>query len=1092
MREEQMEGMPDWMNLGVLGRNTEPPHAYLIPYASRESALSEAREASPFFHLLNGNWKFRYCEAPELAPQGFETPDYPDGDWSELPVPGNWQMHGYGRPHYSSCPYPFPVDPPYVPQDNPTGCYRTTFRIDEAWSGRNVRLAFEGVDSAFHVWVNGRFVGYGQGSHMTTEFDVTDKLVPGDNSLAVKVYQWSDGSYLESQDKWRLSGVFRDVYLLASAPISIRDAKVVAETDESGGSAELRVALAVANLTKGQRQTCRLRIELLDAEGAPVLDRCEAVDPPPGEERIVTFNAALADPRPWTAETPYLYTLLLTLSYPDGRAAEVKRIFTGFRRVRVADGRLLVNGQPIIVKGVNRNEFDPWRGFSTTLEAMKRDVELMKRHNINTVRLSHYPNDPRFLELCDRYGLYVIDEADLETHGFAFTGERVNQETPGFAKGAAESFLSKHPDWKEAYIDRARRMVERDRNFPSIIVWSLGNESGYGPNHDAMAAWVREADPTRPIHYERAYDSPIVDIVSTMYPSVDMLIAEANKPDTRPYLMVEYGHAMGNSVGNLREYWEAVYRYPRLLGGLIWEWTDLAIGRRSEDGEAYYLYGGDFGEEPHSGSFCLDGLLFPGGTPKASLLEYKKVLEPVETESWNAATGEWTIRNRYDFLTLAGLRGIWELKRDGQTVASGELPALSAGPGETETVRVPIPDGLIMGELSLDEPDMGMSRSDERLPSEQISNKWRQEAGEYWVHVRFVLREAALWAEAGHEIAWADLPLFVVPQERRTELREKPERSFELVGAPREEEGERRNGGGMPARIEEDDRQIRVIGADYEMSFCKRTGQLSDWIVQGVPLLASGPKLNFWRAPIDNDVRLAKEWVKAGFDRLVADVRGIVFSRPAESELTVKVDSIIGARGESVAFRARTIAVVSAGGELRLEARIEPREGLPPLPRFGFELTMPSGFERMDWFGRGPHECYADRKESGKLGLYGGTVQEQFVPYIKPQENGNKADIRWAGVTNASGVGLRFASAGGRHFDFSAHHYSAEDLTRTSHVHLLTRLGETIVKLDAAQSGLGNHSCGYAPTLEQYLLHPDRPLSFSLDVRPWRTSSDRK
>ncbi|MFB9279784.1 glycoside hydrolase family 2 TIM barrel-domain containing protein [Cohnella cellulosilytica] len=1044
--------VPDWMNLDVPGRNTEPPHAYLIPYASRESAVKEAREASPFFRLLNGNWKFRYCESPEQAPPKFEEPHYADGDWDELPVPGNWQLHGYGRPHYSSCPYPFPVDPPYVPRDNPTGCYRTSFRIDEAWNGRSVRLVFEGVDSAFHVWVNGSPVGYSQGSHMASEFDITDRLVPGDNVLAVKVYQWSDGTYLESQDKWRLSGIFRDVYLLAMAPLSVRDAKVVAEWEEGGGRGELQVALAVANLSRTEQPGgCRLRIELLDAEGQSVLERDEAVSPPPGEERSVTLNEVLANPKPWTAETPYLYTLLLTVSSPDGRMAEVKRVFVGFRSVRVADGKLFVNGQPIIVKGVNRNEFDPWRGFATTVESMKRDVELMKRHNINTVRLSHYPNDPRFLELCDRYGLYVIDEADLETHGFAFTGERVNQETPGFAKGAAESYLSKHPDWTEAYIDRARRMVERDRNFPSIIVWSLGNESGYGPNHDAMAAWVREADPTRPIHYERAYDAPIVDIVSTMYPSVDMLIAEANKPDARPYLMVEYGHAMGNSVGNLQEYWDAIYQYPRLLGGLIWEWADLAIGRRTEDGEPYYLYGGDFGEEPHSGNFCIDGLLFPDGTPKASLLEYKKVLEPVKTESWNEATCEWTIRNRYDFLTLAHLRGEWELKRAGTTISAGELPVLCAGPGETETVLIPLPEETLTAFAAYRE-----GRSEEH----------GLESGEYWVHVRLVLRENALWAERDFEIAWEDLPLLVVPQ-ARTELFDRAETDEERDGI----------------RIEEEDTRVRVQGEDFELSFCKRSGQLEEWLVAGVPLLAAGPKLNLWRAPLDNDVRMAKEWVKAGYDRLVTNVRNVSFSRSDESGFVVTVDSVIGARGESVAFRARTTTTVSARGELRIDVRAEPREGLPPLPRFGFELTLPSGFDRMDWFGRGPHECYADRKESGKLGIYGGTVQEQFVPYIKPQENGNKADVRWAAVTDASGLGLRFAASGGLPFNVSVHHYSTEDLTRTSHVHLLTRLDETIVKLDAAQSGIGNHSCGYAPTLEQYLLRPDQPLSFSLDIR---------
>ncbi len=1057
--EQEREAAPDWMNLDVLGRNTEPPHAYLIPYESRESAMKEAREASPFFHLLNGIWKFRYSESPDQAPLKFEEPAYADRDWDELPVPGNWQLHGYGRPHYSSCPYPFPVDPPNVPFDNPTGCYRTVFRVDEAWDGRSVRLVFEGVDSAFHVWVNGDLVGYSQGSHMASEFDITDRLVSGENVLAVKVYQWSDGSYLESQDKWRLSGIFRDVYLLASAPITLRDAKVVTEVDESGGDANLRLTLAVANATRSEQPACELRIELLDAEGRMVLDRCETVAPLPGEELKVTLNEELEHPKLWTAETPHLYTLLFTVTNPDGRAAEVKRIAVGFRQVRIADGKLLVNGRPIIVKGVNRNEFDPWRGFSVTYEAMKRDVELMKRHNINTVRLSHYPNDPRFLELCDSYGLYVIDEADLETHGFAFTGERVNQETPGFAKGAAESYLSKHPDWTEAYIDRARRMVERDRNFPSIIVWSLGNESGYGANHDAMAAWIREADPTRPVHYERAYDAPVVDIVSTMYPSVDMLIAEANKPDDRPYLMVEYGHAMGNSVGNLQEYWDAVYRYPRLLGGLIWEWADLAIGQRTEDGEPYYLYGGDFGDEPHSGNFCLDGLLFPDGTPKASLLEYKKVLEPVKTELWNASTSEWTVRNRFDFLSLAYLQGEWELKRDGATIASGELPALSAGPGETETVQIPLPEDWLSAFAVERESELG-----ERV----------LEAGEYWVHARFVLSESTPWAEQGFETAWADLPLLVVPKAQT-------ERGAATVAAIAKPAAERK------LRVEEINGQVRVQGDGFVLAFCERTGQLEEWLVEGVPLLSSGPKLNFWRAPLDNDVRMAQEWTKAGYHRLAAHVRDVAFDRSDESRLTVTVNSIIGAKGESIAFEARTTASVSADGGLRLEACIVPRERLlplPPLPRFGFELTMPAGFERMDWFGRGPHECYADRKESGKLGIHGGTVQEQFVPYIKPQENGNKADVRWASLTNASGLGLRFEAVGNHHFNASAHHYTTEDLTRTSHVHRLTRLSETIVKLDAAQSGIGNHSCGYAPTLESYLLRPDRPLSFALDIRP--------
>nr|WP_273386391.1 glycoside hydrolase family 2 TIM barrel-domain containing protein [Cohnella zeiphila] len=1023
----------------------------MIPYADEESALEAERGATPYVRLLNGDWAFSYAGSPALAPQGFEASDYDASDWDTIPVPSNWQLHGYGRPHYSSCPYPFPIDPPHVPLANPTGCYRTEFAIPPGWEGRFVHLVFEGVDSAFHVWVNGQPAGYSQGSHLPSEFDVTSLLKPGRNVLAVRVYQWSDGSYLESQDKWRLSGIFRDVYLMAPSAVRISDICVRTRFDPRFEDAELDVRIDAENRMGRQAEGFELRLTLLGGNRETVFDRRIPLSFAPEDEKQsrLRWSETVKRPLHWTAETPNLYSLLLALYDADKRVLEVKRVAVGFREVRVSGGRLLVNGRPVTLKGVNRNEFDPRLGFVTTREAMVRDILLMKRHNLNAVRLSHYPNDRRWLDLCDEFGLYAIDEADLETHGIRFIENVAYKESNAAEFFAGESWLSSRPEWRAAYVQRAKRMVERDKNHPSVIVWSLGNESGYGPNHDAMAEWVRQADPTRPIHYERAYEAPVVDIVSSMYPSVETLIAEGCKPDDRPFLMVEYGHAMGNSVGNLKEYWDAIYAHPRLLGGFIWEWQDLGVARRSETGEERIAYGGDFGEEPHSGHFCIDGLLFPDREPKASILEYKKAIEPVRIETADAKAGRVKIINRYDFLTLAHLRGEWRLMRDGEAVRQGELPVLETPAGAEEIVRLP-PQAI--------------------TPAADV--------GEYWLHVRFALAEPTAWAERGHEIAWADLPF----------------------GTSRSEASASLPGARFPSPVlSESARLLTAQGHDFALAFDKLTGTAVSWTFRGIELLASGPKLNFWRAPLDNDVHLAKEWRKAGYDRLGVWLKSFAAEPYGDDAVRIMAEAAVGARGEPVAFRSRIAYTLNGSGELLIEASIEPRDGLPPLPRFGLELAMPEPFDRFSWFGRGPHECYADRKMSGKLGVYGGTVQEQFVPYIKPQENGNKTDTRWSAVTDARGVGLLFSAIcqpnnrpsadvnGCRStdgfFDTSVHHYSAEDLTKAKHVHELTRLKKTIVKLDLAQSGIGNHSCGYAPTLDEYLLKP-RPMTFRIRLTP--------
>ncbi|WP_235941465.1 glycoside hydrolase family 2 TIM barrel-domain containing protein [Paenibacillus puerhi] len=1006
-------GIPeDWKHLEMLGRHVEPPHALSIPYADIRTAQEDERGASPYFVLLNGRWSFSYAAIPAETPEGFEQPDYAVKDWPTIPVPSNWQLHGYGIPQYSSCPYPFPVDPPHIPQANPTGCYRRTFHLQEGWQGRRTRLVFEGVDAAFHVWVNGELAGYGQGSHYPHEFDVTRFLREGDNHIAVRVYQWCAGSYLEDQDKWRMSGIFRDVYLVSLPNTHLADAAVRTRLDGHGGGEldiELKLACRGIPVQTGEDFPA-VKLLLMDESGAVRYDGLilrESFQKEEGGVMKARTTLRISDVRGWSAEEPVLYTLLLLNTGPEGQVTEVRRVAVGFRELEICEGRLLVNGAPVILKGVNRNEFDPELGFVVTRESMLQDIRLMKQHNINAVRTSHYPNDKRWLDLCDRYGLYVIDEADLETHGFVLAG-------------GDESRLSNDPAWRAPYLDRIARLVERDKNHPSVIVWSLGNESGYGCNHEAMADWVRAADPTRPVHYERAYEAESVDIVSSMYPSVDMLIEEGKKEDPRPYLMVEFGHAMGNSLGNQKEYWETVYAYPRLLGGLIWEWADQGLRRTDRDGRADYAYGGDYGDEPHSGHFCIDGLLFPDRTIKPALLEYKKAIEPVKVQAVDLSKGLIAVANRYDMRSLDHLQAEWTLYRDHVAIAQGELSVPDVPPGGECEVQLP------------------------------LGQHTAQPGCEYWVHVRFVLKQAALWAPKGHEVAWADLPLPSLPAQ--------PGFRLSIDGLP-------------PLRTERAGQRLRVSGDDFALTLRPDTGELTDWSSRGVRLLEEGPSLKLWRAPVDNDVHLAKEWRKFKYDKLKASFKELTYRMVEEQTIQWVVSETIGAKGEAVAFTSETTYTLYGNGELAIEAKLTPaREGLPPLPRFGIQLVLPERFDRLTWFGRGPHECYPDRKESGKLGVYAGTIEEQLVPYIKPQETGNKADVRWAAVTSRAGDGL--LAIGMPLFEISAHPFGTDRLTAAKKQSDLVGEDRTYVYIDSRQSGIGNHSCGYAPTLPAYLVQP--------------------
>ena len=1038
---ESPESLPDWENPKVVERNKEPAHVTLVPFPSKEIALRRDRCESPLFLLLNGDWKFRWAPDPAGAPDRFWSEVFDDGDWDTIPVPSNWQMLGYGVPRYMDVGYPFPKDPPRVPHDdNPTGSYRKSFKIPEAWRGRRVFLVFEGVDSAFHLWVNGHPVGYSQGSRLPAEFDITEYVHDGENTLAVRVYRWCDGSYLEDQDMWRLSGVFRDVYLYSTPPLHVRDFFIRTELYDEYRIATLRVRTNVKNYSKSPKQGYNVELALLDPEGGSIfsessVESIEAIRK--GGEAVVEFEERVDDPLKWSSEHPHLYTLLVILRDERGEVIEVVRSGVGFRKVETRGGQILVNGAPVLLKGVNRHEHDDISGHSVTRESMIEDIKLMKRYNFNAVRCSHYPNDPAWYDLCDRYGIYLVDEANIECHSLA-----------RIYKGGYQVEPANDPNWLTAFMERCVRMVERDKNHPSVIMWSLGNESGYGPNHDALAGWIHGYDLTRPVHYEGTIRppgrvSPIVDVISCMYPSIGESIHSEDgtlrraglatltedPDDDRPIIVCEYAHAMGNSVGNLKEYWGVIRSHPRLCGGFIWDWVDQGMLRKTDSDEEYWAYGGDFGDEPNDGNFCINGLVWPDRTPQPAMLECKKMFQPVEAEAVDLATGRIKIVNRYDFSDLGGLDAVWELHADGELLERGQLPKLHTPPGKSETVTVPY--------------------SVPRL----------EPGSEYWLTIRFFLSDDTLWAERGHEVAWSQ---FKMP--------------FDAPKGPSVKTADMRNLG-----LEESAEELVMTGENFKLVFDMERANFTSFSFKGSEMLGFGPALNFWRAPTDNDAeRMADEWRAFGLDRIEHVVRRVEIERLSARAIRITSESRDRAPGVAEGFDSVMSYTVYGSGDVIVDVKITPSPYLPPLPRIGLRLNIPERCDIFTWYGRGPHESYADRKEGAPVGLYSGSVDDQYVPYVMPQENGNKTDVRWVALTDVRGDGL--LAVGKPLMEASAHHFTAEDLTEARHTHELKKREDISLNLDYRQSGLGGESCGPG-TLLPYLIKPE-PVEFSIRLRP--------
>ncbi|MBR8743278.1 glycoside hydrolase family 2 TIM barrel-domain containing protein [Nocardiopsis sp. MG754419] len=907
---------------------------------------------------LNGTWRFRLLpEAPE-GTGGFERPDFDDTAWDDLPVPAHWQLHGHGAPAYTNVHYPFPLDPPFVPDENPTGEYRRVFDLPEDWPGDGgAVLRFDGVDSFFRLWCNGAEVGFATGSRLVSEFDVGHLLRPGRNVLAVRVHQWSAASYLEDQDMWWLSGIFRDVTLLSRPEEGVEDVTVVADYDHGTGTGTLRVEVA------GSAKT-RVHVpELGLTDAAPgVLHEVGPVDP-------------------WSAEFPRLYDAEVVA--PGERV----RLRVGFRTVVVEDGRLEVNGRPLLLRGVNRHEWDPDHGRAVSRATMREDVLLMKRHNVNAVRTSHYPPHPDFLDLCDELGLWVVDECDLETHGFEVADWRGNP--------------SDDPRWRDAFLDRIRRTVARDRDHPSIILWSLGNESGRGENLRAMADWVHAHDPTRPVHYEGDPDSSYVDLYSRMYADHEEVetIGRGEEPVTEdpaadayrrslPFVLCEYAHAMGAGPGGLEEYQRLFERHPRLVGGFVWEWIDHGIRRREPDGTTWFAYGGDFGEVVHDGNFVADGLLLPDRTPSPGLTALARTYAPVRIEV-DPEAGTVAVENLMTFADTEHLVLRWDVAEEGATFAEGTLKVPVLGPGECSEIPLPVtaPGG----------------------------------GGAVWLTVSARLADDLPWAGVGHEVAWGQGCLD--------------------TGAPAPDP--------EPARPVAHGGELRIGPGTFDA----RTGRLRS--VGGLDV--GEPRLGVWRAPTDNDEGLhgfsvAPFWRALGLDRLTE--RRVAVVR-ADDALEVRTRVAPAAR--DVGFEV-TYRWTATEDTLRLDlSSVAVGEWTCPLPRIGLDLTLPGGLGSVAWFGSGPGEAYRDVDQGVRIGRFTDTVDGLQTPYLRPQENGQRIGTRLLELRDPAGAGLRIRGDG---FGFTARRWSDHELDAARHPHELAAGDRIHLRVDADHHGMGSASCG--------------------------------
>ena len=1002
--------MKTWENHQIDGINRMPARAHFLTFQSKEKALLNNNRYTHAFKNLNGVWKFMFLDAPEYSPEGFFNSDFDVTKMDDITVPGNWQLQGYGKMHYSDLWYNFPINPPYVPTENPTGIYKRTFFVEESYRDKKIIIRFCGVDSAYHLWINGKEVGYSKVARNESEFDITDIIRVGEeNDVTVRVYQWSDGTYLEDQDMWWESGIFRDVELIGVPKDGINDYKVIADLDDEYKNGIFKVE-AFLRTTKEVNVT----FELVDAGENTVFTKTVVA-----KEGKACIDEVIADVNHWTAETPYLYKLFMTVE-DDGQIVEVIPQNVGFRNIRLNGETFLVNGVAIKFKGVNRHDYSPQNGRVVSREEIEKDIILMKQFNINAIRTSHYPNSYYLYDLCDEYGMYLIAETDLECHGFELTGDY--------------KWITDDPSWELAYVSRMTRMIERDKNHPAIIFWSLGNESAFGCNFRKMTDVAHEMDPTRLVHYEGDFDVESADVYSTMYtwienPKKPYLMKDIIEKSKKPHVHCEYCHAMGNGPGNLKDYQDLVYAHDKLQGGFVWEWFDHGIESFTESGEKYYRYGGDFGDDPSNKDFCIDGLIMPDRTPSPGLYEYKKVIEPITTTAVDIQKGIINLLSRYDFANLDRFNLVYKVMEDDVILQTGFMAVPSIEARANKDITLPY-------DLSVIKVKPG---------------------AHYYVNISYQLREDTSYASSGHELATAqfELPLY------KEGIVVRPEGIL---------------------NVEKEHTTLHVKGANFSLDFNLVNGNLMNIVRDGMQVLSKGPRVTLWRAPISNDMEIIDKLKKVYFLHLEHEVVMNIDYHMEGNILKVEVDTINSTTNSAWHFKTKYVYIVCPSGDILIDVEGTPsgRVDLAPdmLPRIGVSMHLDKSMEHVRYFGMGPGENYADSKEAAQMGLYANTVDGLFTNYVIPQENGNHMGCKWVSMTNDRGMGLLASTEGD--FNFSASWYEDKDLDDAKHTCDLVKRDYIVFNVDYKQNALGTNSCGQWQLDKYRAKFEDFKLSFRL------------
>jgi len=985
-------------NLNVLHENTMPARAYYIPASKRMDNLVEHREESDRMQLLNGTWKFQYFTSIYNIKDSFFEKNYDTENFDEIQVPSVWQMAGYDTHQYTNIRYPFPFDPPYVPQDIPCGAYVHNFEYSRDEKASKAFLNFEGVDSCFYVWINGSYVGYSQVSHMTSEFDVTDVLQDGTNTVAVLVMKWCDGSYLEDQDKFRMSGIFRDVYILKRPEQAISDYHIKSKIEDILAKVELDVKFY---------SPTNVKISIEDKNGAVVA--LGSID----EEGTAVLE--IASPELWNTENPYLYKLILETEN------EVIVDHIALRKVEIKDQVIYLNGQKIKFRGVNRHDSDPVTGFTISLEQITTDLTLMKQHNFNAIRSSHYPNAPFFYEMCDKYGFMVIDEADIEAHGPFMIYRKEDTDYNRFKRWNEK--IADDPVWEEAIVDRVKLMVERDKNRFCIVMWSMGNESAYGCNFEKALEWTKNFDPDRITQYESAryrnydetYDYSNLDVYSRMYPALSEIQEYLDKDGSKPFLLVEYCHSMGNGPGDFEDYFQMIQDNDKMCGGFVWEWCDHAIAHgTAENGKTIYAYGGDHGEEIHDGNFCMDGLVYPDRTVHTGLLEYKNVYRPARVISYNKESGELVLHNYMDFDDLKDYVKIsYELTQDGLVISKGILPEFSVAPhGEGKTnLKINVPEN-----------------------------------GKCYLKLIYHLKKELPLLDEDHILGFDEIE--VSKEDTKCKLAEKWI-SKTVVDSE--------------LQVNENDTQIHIKGREFAYTIDKRTALFTEMKFAGREYLNHPMELNIWRAPTDNDMYIKSEWKKAHYDK--------AYTRAYTTEIVqgkhgVKITSHASVVAETVQ-KILDVTItwkIEAAGKIDADIAVTKDDEFPDLPRFGVRMFLDKKLSAARYFGMGPQESYCDKHQAASHGLYRADVGDLHEDYIRPQENGSHYDCEYVELNN-SRYGI--VASAEKAFSFNASYYTQEELEKKTHNYELIESDSVVFCVDYALNGIGSNSCGPV-VLEQY------------------------